>query len=521
MDKYNLKKLNLSYLLIFILIEKSFAAIPYNLKDNYKVDCFLINNIEFVNGDLLGAKKKKQLIIKNTSQCLTKNKIEDIAKTITNYYIEKGYVTSQAYIPEQDLLTEKLIINTIKGKIKQITIEDTHFRLIHHLFPNSQGKYLNLRDLEHGLEQLNRFTTTKYSMDILPSDSYGYSIIKIKKQRNKKIPLEEKLTINSLGTYNTGKLTFTSSTKIDNLLNLGEQWHLLFNTNTNLYQRQSHRAFSVNVNMPYGYWFYQYQLSYNSDSHTFKSKNGEYPYQSKNRSQQFKLNRLVYRDNKQKIVLNSQLEYKKTNIDLAQRRISINSPTFTTLSFGTEYYRYFKQGYFTIRNHAKIGLSLFDTSNNYISSHSPARYFGKLNTNINFQYQFKNNFIYLTSFYSQYTADNLYSAEKIKIDSQNAIRGYKDKKLTANNGFYWRNEINTPLMKTYIGQWRVMLGLDYGVIYSDKYGTRNNSLIGGAAGVLFYYLPLTSQVYISKPIVYSPLLKPDNWLFSWSVSLKF
>ncbi|MEX5897416.1 POTRA domain-containing protein [Proteus vulgaris] len=38
-------------------------------------------------------------------KCLTLNDMHGIAKSITNNYIfEKGYVTSQAIIPEQDLL---------------------------------------------------------------------------------------------------------------------------------------------------------------------------------------------------------------------------------------------------------------------------------------------------------------------------------------------------------------------------------------------------------------------------------
>ncbi|WP_235977807.1 POTRA domain-containing protein [Proteus mirabilis] len=42
------------------------------------------------------------------------------------------------------------------------------------LFPSYQDKRLNLRELEHGLEQLNRLTTSQYRLDIQPSDRIGY-----------------------------------------------------------------------------------------------------------------------------------------------------------------------------------------------------------------------------------------------------------------------------------------------------------------------------------------------------------
>ncbi|MBN1033933.1 ShlB/FhaC/HecB family hemolysin secretion/activation protein, partial [Escherichia coli] len=84
---------------------------------------------------------------------------------------------------------------------------------------------------------------------------------------------------------------------------------------------------------------------------------------------------------------------------------------------------------------------------------------------------------YITSFYGQYTSDNLYSVEKITIDGLNAVRGAKQNKLSANRGLYWRNEINTPWINSFLGQWRFITAVDYGVIYSDQYETKQQSLL--------------------------------------------
>ncbi|MGC6563903.1 ShlB/FhaC/HecB family hemolysin secretion/activation protein, partial [Escherichia coli] len=83
-------------------------------------------------------------------------------------------------------------------------------------------------------------------------------------------------------------------------------------------------------------------------------------------------------------------------------------------------------------------------SPDYIAENSPRSHYRKLSLNIHYQFLFPYSVSYITSFYGQYTSDNLYSVEKITIDGLNAVRGAKQNKLSANRGLYWRNEINTP-----------------------------------------------------------------------------
>ncbi|KNC22922.1 hypothetical protein FF38_01841, partial [Lucilia cuprina] len=109
-----------------------------------------------------------------------------------------GYVTSQAFIPEQDLTKQKLIITVIEGKIRSIDIENSPPRLAKMIFPNYVGAILNLRDIEQGLEQLNRSSSAKYTIDIQPSHKNGYSRIFVYK-KSAKVPLSGQLNIDNSG----------------------------------------------------------------------------------------------------------------------------------------------------------------------------------------------------------------------------------------------------------------------------------------------------------------------------------
>ncbi len=167
----------------------------------------------------------------------------------------------------------------------------------------------------------------------------------------------------------------------------------------------------------------------------------------------------------------------------------------------------------------EMGLSFFGASPDYIAENSPRSHYRKLSINLSYQHLFLNKFSYITSFYGQYTPDNLYSIERVTIDGIKAVRGYKETNLNANNGFYWRNEINTPQINYFLGDVNFIFALDYGVAYSDKYETKKNKIIGSAIGVSFYHSILFSQILMNKPLIYPKSLKPEHWSLFWSISL--
>ncbi|MEQ5227442.1 ShlB/FhaC/HecB family hemolysin secretion/activation protein [Proteus cibi] len=511
MPKFKNKMIN--WLLFFLLISVN----KMSFSDVNKNNCFVINKIKIEDASLLSSKKQNQLTSKYLHQCLAVNDIQSIVNTITNEYIKNGYITSRAIISHQNRSNNKLTIKVIEGKIKDIFINNISSRLVNIIFPSYKEKTLNLRDLEHGLEQLNRLTKSQYTLDIKPSDSVGYSSIFIV-QNNKRSPFKNQLTVDNSGTKTTGKILLANTTTIDSLFGLGEQWVVSLSSNTDLSRSHYSRSYSVSVNIPYGYWFYQYQLSHSQSSYPFQSYKAQYSYKNKNRDQQFDISRLVYRDNKQRITLKGTLKNKKAKTKLGQQALRINSPTLTSLSFSPQYSLTIERGYITIYPMVEMGLSFFGASSDYIAENSPRSHYRKLSINLSYQHLFLNKFVYITSFYGQYTSDNLYSIERVAIDGIKATRGYKETKLNANSGFYWRNEINTPKIKYFLGNVNFIFALDYGIAYSDKYETKKNKIMGSAIGASFYHSIFSSQILINKPIFYPASLKPDHWSLFWSVS---
>ncbi|MBQ0536089.1 ShlB/FhaC/HecB family hemolysin secretion/activation protein [Providencia huaxiensis] len=480
--------------------------------------CFLISEIQFVGVTQLTTKTQTQLTSSYLKRCLTLSEIQKLTKHVTNYYMEQGFITSQAIIPEQDLSSHQLLLQVIEGHVETIEIENSPERLVHQIFPYQQGKILNLRHIEQGLEQLNRLSSAKYTIDIQPGSQNGYSRVIIH-QQGKKWPITSQLNLDNSGMEATGKQLLTGGLTVDSPLGFGEQWSVSGNTDMDGSVSHHNRYIVANVNVPYGYWSYRYQFYRNSTLQPFYASGQQYRYEGKNTNQQLDISRLIYRDGKQRLTLQSSLKHKNANTQLASQTLSISSPTLTSLSFTPQYSTTLGQGYFTFNPAAEWGISAFGASPDTLAKDSPRSHYRKFSLSSSYQYFFSNGLTYLTSFYGQYSPDNLYGIERISIGGQYSVRGYHEQSLSGNRGGYWRNEINKDIANTAIGQLRFIGALDYGFIASDKYHVEHDTLAGGAVGLSFTGNSLIySQFLLSKPLHYPSQLKPDNWSAYWSVS---
>ncbi|ETS29314.1 hemolysin activation/secretion protein [Photorhabdus khanii NC19] len=139
--------------------------------------CHTIHQIEFKGAESLSRSVKQNLIHPYLSHCLTLQDINGLMRKVSNAYIERGYVTSHASLKEQDLSSSTLTIAVNEGKIESISLDDETPRSLKMAFPGMIGKTLNLRDIEQGMERLNRLPSQQVTIDIQPGKQPGYSAV--------------------------------------------------------------------------------------------------------------------------------------------------------------------------------------------------------------------------------------------------------------------------------------------------------------------------------------------------------
>ena len=111
--------------------------------------------------------------------CLGGKGINLLMSTLQNRLVGHGYITTRVLAPQQDLNSGKLKLVVIAGDVRQIklTSDSGHYITLYSAFPVHAGNLLDLRDIEQGLENLQRLPTVQAGMEILPGSQPGESDI--------------------------------------------------------------------------------------------------------------------------------------------------------------------------------------------------------------------------------------------------------------------------------------------------------------------------------------------------------
>lgn len=141
--------------------------------------CFTINHIRLEGADHLPASAQRKLTQDYLQQCLNLGQIQTLVQQISDWYISRGYITSRAFLTEQDLSRGELRLLVLEGKLEKILLEQQDDRMLKMAFPGLQGNILNLRDIEQGMEQINRLRQQPVQIEILPGSQPGFSVVNL------------------------------------------------------------------------------------------------------------------------------------------------------------------------------------------------------------------------------------------------------------------------------------------------------------------------------------------------------
>lgn len=85
---------------------------------------FFVNKIEVVNSTVLTPAEIQQLVAPLEGNLITIQELKQVADAITQIYLERGYITSRAFIPEQTLDQTGIVrINIIEGILEDVKVE--------------------------------------------------------------------------------------------------------------------------------------------------------------------------------------------------------------------------------------------------------------------------------------------------------------------------------------------------------------------------------------------------------------
>ncbi|SPU27768.1 Hemolysin transporter protein shlB precursor [Candidatus Bartonella washoeensis] len=442
-------------------------------------------------------------------RCIGLADIQTLIKQLTKLYLDKGYVTARFYIPDQDIKSSKTLkFVVVEGKLSEIYYNGSpasaHNNVVWSAFPRLKGHILNMRDIEQGLDQINRLQSAHAQSELLPGHEEGSTIVNINNQPDK--ALRVSVSHDNLGQASTGYARYSAGLKVENILGINDAWDFSYQRSEPDYWGESKQEghsnnISASVSIPYGYWTFAFNgYVYNYQS-IIKGNFTEIETTGDSSELHASTSTVIQRDSVSLTTLNLGLSYKRTNNYLLGNKIEVGSRQYSVANFGISHSRQMLGGTWTFDVNYLQGLKWFHS----VKKHDPgagdaepqfAKFTGTLSTMTPFKVG-EWNFIFNTLLVGQYSPHNLLGAEQISLGGASNVRGTRESLLFGNNGFFSRNDLslravpwsNSAPLKKVFGEFRPYVGLDYGCVFSQSqtdnhlYGLTREQLAGWTAGV--------------------------------------
>ncbi|MGQ8817302.1 ShlB/FhaC/HecB family hemolysin secretion/activation protein [Serratia sp. NA_13] len=472
--------------------------------------CFTISHIRLEGAEHLPVSAQHKLTQDYLQQCLDLGQIQTLVQQISDWYIGRGYITSRAFLTEQDLSRGELRLLVLEGRLEKILLEQHEDRMLKMAFPGLQGNILNLRDIEQGMEQINRLRQQPVQIEILPGSQPGYSVVNL--SAKPEFPLMPGLGFDNSGQKSTGTGQLNGSLTGNNLLGLADQWFVAGARSSDFANDHNARSVQTGVSLPYGYWTLDYNYSYSDYLTTINNRGFDWRSSGDSQAHRLGVSRVLFRDGEMKTGLSLGLMHRINRNYLNDTRLS-SSRKLTSVALGVSHSQKLLGGFTTLNPAYSRGVPWLGAENDSGKvKEAPRAEFHKLSLSGSYYLPLAQNWTYLTSLYGQWSNHRLYGSERLTIGGESSVRGFKEQYLSGDKGGYWRNEVNRTLVTLpYLGSISALAALDGGYLQRDKLDANaSGTLWGGAVGLGSRGSYFSSQLTLGWPLAYPDWLKPDR-----------
>lgn len=484
--------------------------------------CFEINQISLQQASLITPATQKRIVAPYINQCLSLDRINQLVRAISEWYVQRGYITSRAFLTEQNLSHGTLNITVLEGKLEAIHLQGASARQLNMAFPTRAGRILNLRDIEQGMEQINRLRTTPVQIEIIPSTQPGYSIVNL--TSTPEFPLILGLNMDNSGQRSTGIGQLSGSLVGNDLLGVADRWFVSGGRSSAFSDWRDAQNFQAGVSVPYGYGLLDYSYSWSNYHSRFNANSFDWYSNGDNIANRLSGSWVLFRNGEIKTGVQLGLNHYVSHNWLNETLLQSSSRKLTSLQIGFNHTQKIAGGVATLNPMLSRGMPWFDAeSDKGKSDDFPKAEFRKWSVSSSYQRPVTQKMWWLSSFYAQWSPDRLYGSERLTIGGENSVRGYKEQYLSGDVGGYLRNELNYSLFTLpAIGEVSTTLALDGGWLQSDKQDRyAAGTLWGSSLGLGTRNAHVSTQLSLGIPVSYPNYLAPDRLSVYARVGLVF
>ncbi|WP_454757137.1 ShlB/FhaC/HecB family hemolysin secretion/activation protein [Cupriavidus campinensis] len=478
---------------------------------------FDIARIDVVGNTVLADAEVAAITAPFVGRALGTNRINLLLRRFTEAFVARGYITTRAYLGEQNLASGVLVVTVVTGKVEALQLNGRTLRPgSAPLFDTVGGGWvtdagtawqfpapddtLRLPDLEQGVDQINRLRRNRAEMQILPGQTPGGSVVALTNPPGDRFRFNA--GVDNYGSRSTGIARTRLGMDADNALGLQESFSASYvgTTDTN--------AAVASAALPFGYNTFSYTASLSEYQNTIRDTALLY---GRSIGHTFGWNRVITRGQTGRQALDLTLTWRKSEREI--NNLQLDPQRLTVLRAGWNGLWRFAangmQGYVTADAGYSRGLtSLHATRDPSDIRHDEAHaQFNKLDASTTLQLPLPPVgggavLAWRAQLSGQWTNVALFGSEQIYAGGMSTVRGFREGVIAGDRGAYLRNELawaNAPVVAgiriepylfldggeaQYVAtrQWQAVAGAGAGVRLSAQWAgqTLSGELLAGA-----------------------------------------
>jgi hemolysin activation/secretion protein len=450
--------------------------------------CFDIRMITLKGATLISAQQQAALVQPFQDKCLGANQLNALLKAITQFYIDRGYVTSRAYLPQQDMADGELEVLVVEGRLEGLdqsaVASDRELAMA---FPGQTGDVVDLRKLEHLVDQLNRLPSRPAQLELLPGEQVGGSRVSLKGDPLK--PWRVSLSRHNEGESATGEQQWGAGLDWDSPLGLADQLRLYGGGDavSDEFRHSANQGLFYSV--PYGWWTFSY--GYNQSYYRTQGEASGFLFEMDGESKSHQLNaeRVLHRDAVSKTAISFGIAHLRTRNYIENSLLDVSSQRLSETQLGLNHGRRIGTAFVNADLGWQHGTGSFDAQSRGDPQYGePDARYHKYTLTLSALQPFQlwgESFSFDSLLNAQKSEDILYSPQRISIGGLASVRGFKEQSLSGDTGGYWRNQLRwrRPIgwesLRPFLQEYGVAYAYDVGVIHGGRYNPDMRGRLSG------------------------------------------
>lgn len=470
-----------------------------------------VKGIELRGNTVFTSDQLKEVTDLYTNRELTTEDIESLRLALTRYYINRGYATSGATVPDQDFTGNILIVQIIEGRLAKIDVEGNYwFRAsyIRSRIERGAGPPINVNVLQERLQLLQldpRFQ--RMNAELQPGLALGESHLNLRVTESN--PFKVRFQFNNYQSPSVGAEQGLVTVEHQNVTGFGDSLSVQYGRSRGVDPIINVR-YAIPIHPSDTTLSFQYRRSaFAVQQEPFKALNIE------NRAEIFSvgLRQPLYRSLQHEFAISLTGDHEKNKSFLlgepfefvagatnGQFRVSAGR-------FGQEYIYRTGQQVLSVLSRFSVGIGdvLDSSSSSSVVGSADGRFFAWLG-----EAQFIRQFELLrTQLVSRVTAqltpDHLFPLEQMSVGGRYSVRGYREFSLVRDNATLASFEARIPIYRTAAGVDTLFLApfVDYGHAWNSQVATPDPRTLASVGGGLIWNIPWRDsrfEIYYGKQL---------------------